>query len=429
MSQMQPNTPDYDPMLGEDDLFAPRLLRFPWKILAIPLLLGTVAVIGGCALMGVWLLGQISTDGEPVEPFIIQSSPTLAALSGQPGQVLSTPTSNAGPTATPPPTAFFPTLTPQPPTITPTPTVTPCIQVVAAGDSLTSLSVACGHRHRDVIDLIVEINNLRSPDNIQVGQVIEIPWPTPTLNPDAETFEQGAGPESAVSTAPPVASGAGGGDELAAVLGEFVPDAVEAEPTLQPGVMWYTVQSGDNILSIALQFNANIRILSELNPEVTFSQCDFGMDSGGGSCIVLLFEGQRIRVPAPTPTPTLSPTPSGSETPTPTPTATFNAPSLFSPGDRAQFGPDDIITLRWVTTGTLAPGEIYLLTVTDETANVTYTLTTSDTLYIVPDEWQLDDGQRHTFTWNIAIGPADGANRLASVTFASESRTFTWDSH
>ncbi|GAB4527247.1 MAG: hypothetical protein Kow0063_02300 [Anaerolineae bacterium] len=316
------------------------------------------------------------------------------------------------------PTLFMPTLTPAPPpTNTPLPTDTPgpCEQVVQAGDTLLSLASRCGHRHLDVVDAIIDLNGLRSAESIQIGQRIFIPWPTPTPGgiPDESSSDSGGGLSGE--------SGAG--------VAEAVPGlGPTSTPTLQPGVMWYTVQPGDTIIGIALQFDANVEILSQLNPEVTFSQCDFGMDSGGPNCIVNLFEGQRLRVPAPTPTPTLSPTPSGSETATPTPTPTYNAPALLSPGDRALFSADELITLRWVTTGVLAEGDVYLVTVRDLTSSVVYTATTTETLFIIPAEWQPTDGQRHTFSWNVAIGRADGSGGLASETFRADSRLFFWDS-
>ena len=81
-----------------------------------------------------------------------------------------------------------------------------------------------------------------------------------------------------------------------------------------------------------------------------------------------------------------------------------------------------------MTTGVLGPDEIYQVTVTDTTAGMVYTETTSDTLFIIPAEWQPADGQRHTFTWQVAVGPAGTTGGLASITFNTPSRLFFWDS-
>lgn len=409
-------TPVYSPDLGEDDLYAPRLLRFPWWGVVVPI----VAI--GVVLLGVVVFATASFFGRAG---LRQPGTTSAPLGGStpvPTLALGGATPESAPGSTAMATLFMPTLTPAPPpTNTPPPTDTPgpCEQVVEEGDTLLSLASRCGHRHLDVVDAIIDLNGLRSAESIQIGQRIFIPWPTPTPGAPLDAASTGqAGTEEGNL---PEETGA----ELALAMPGPGPTLT---PTLQPGVMWYTVQPGDTIIAIALQFDANVEILSQLNPEVTFSQCDFGMDSGGPNCIVNLFEGQRLRVPAPTPTPTLSPTPSGSETATPTPTPTYNAPALLSPGDRALFRADELITLRWVTTGTLAEGDVYLVTVRDLTAGVVHTATTTETLFIIPPEWQPADGQRHTFSWNVAIGPADGRGELASETFRTDSRLFSWDS-
>ncbi|MFC1959675.1 LysM peptidoglycan-binding domain-containing protein [Chloroflexota bacterium] len=407
----------FDPGLGEDDLYAPGLLRFPWWGIVIPLLLGCLAMVVCGLLAGVafsrglgFQWGQPASQGvqaTPVPTFGLPGGPT-PALGG-----------TAYPTLDLQPVTVTPT---PPPSATPTATPGPCEQMVNPGDTLISLAIACGHQDLAVLDEIIQLNGLRSAESVQLGQTVLIPWPTPTLSiPDNGEDGAAVAPdvEGSVIEDPETT----GGDAEVTAISVVIPS-----PTLQPGVMWYTVQPGDNILSIAVQFQANIEIMAQLNPEVTFSQCDFGMDSGGGNCIVQLYQGQAIRVPAPTPTPTLSPTPSGSETPTPTPTPTFNAPSLLSPGNLFLFGPDDIVTLRWVTTGVLAEGDIYRLTVNDTTLGEVYTATTSETVFILPGEWQPDDGARHMFTWDVAVGPSDGMDNLTSVTFNTPAQMFYWDS-
>ena len=405
--------PRFDPALGEDDLYLPRLLRFSWWGVAAPVALAIIALIAIGFLGGASFNRTGASDLGPPDTSGVRTAVPTLALDGAPAGSSS---------LTPSATLFLPTLTvPPPPSATPEPTATPgpCDQVVQAGDTLITLAIRCGHNDLAILDVIVDLNGLRSAESIQQGQHILIPWPTPTPGAtEADTPADGG--TTGQSAAPADTTGAGS-DPYA--ISEVIPTA-----TLQPGVTWYTVQTGDNIIQIAVQFDATIEILSQLNPEVTFSQCDFGMASGGGNCIVQLVAGQQLRVPVPTPTPTLSPTPNGSETPTPTATPTFNAPSLLNPGDRALFGRDDIVTLRWVTTGVLGPDEIYQVTVTDTTAGRVYTETTNDTLFIIPAEWQPANGQRHTFTWQVAVGPAGTTGGLASITFNTPSRLFFWDS-
>jgi hypothetical protein len=202
------------------------------------------------------------------------------------------------------------------------------------------------------------------------------------------------------------------------------PPTARPSATLLPGVRWHVVQPNENIVSVAFDNFTDVQTLSQLNPEITFSQCDFGNPSGGPECAVMIYAGQQIRVPAPTPTATLSPTLSGSETATPTLTPTFNAPSALSPADHILFTRSELITLRWVGSGTLSEGETYRVRVDDLTSGQTYTADTTDLSYILPNDWQGRDGQRHDYRWTISvISLANPDNPY----FTTEPRLFTWE--
>lgn len=312
------------------------------------------------------------------------------------------PTVTIGPpTRTPTPTVL-PTETP-----TPTPTREPCRQTVRSGDVLWDVVVRCGHFSDAVFAQVIEINNLRDAGTIFAGQVLEIPWPTPTVDPNIPTFTPNPEAQSEVQN---IAF-----DNL------FFPTA-----TLQPGIMQHRVVAGENIIMIALQYKATVEILSQLNPEVTFSQCDFGLALGGERCNVIVYEGQLLRVPAPTPTPTLSPTPSGSETPTPTPTPTFNAPVPQSPSNRAFFRQNELVTLRWSPTGTLGADETYRVIVKNLDTQMTYTAYTLDTVFIVPPDWQSKTTTitRHEYEWTISVVNINDTNL---VTYTTPARIFVWE--
>ncbi len=325
-------------------------------------------------------------------------------------------------TNTPRPSLALPTVTPQPPTPTPTETPGPCRVTVQPGDGLIGLASRCGHRSMDVIPLILELNGLSAPESIQVGQQILIPWPTPTLDPNAPTPT-------------PVGGNIGRRAGADLVFVENVDAASSSPPTetptptpvpteaLPPGVTWHVVQPNENMIIIASIYNTNAETLAQLNPEISFSQCDFSLDTGGPRCTVLLRQGQRMRVPAPTPTPTLSPTLSGSETPTPTATPTFNAPSAIAPPDRALFGVDDIITLRWITTGALGPGERYRVIVRDLTAEREFSADTTDLLFIIPVEWQGADQRLHVYEWTVSVIREQAPD---SPLFTTNPQTFSW---
>jgi hypothetical protein len=395
--------------LGDADLNEGLLPRAPVNGLFI-----------GCALIGAILilaLFLISRQGTAVTSGPETSTPdqtgTLPAV-----VLLDTPGSGSLTPVVPPPTntrivvmptMAFDTVTPMPPTLTVTPTRGPCIQVASQGDTLSGLAARCGFQDMTlVIPEVLRINNMQSAAELQIGQSVEIPWP------DELGAEAGAEAASGDATVDPAIA---------------TSDPMSLEPTLPPGVTWYTVKTGDTALSIVLELDINIRILRDLNPEMSFDTCDFGQVGGGPSCNVMVFEGQRVRVPAPTPTATMPPTLTGSETAMPTATPTYNAPFSISPSENMLFETFELPTLRWVASGVLRQDEVYLLTVDDRTGGVLYYVTTRDLSFQAPPEWQPTDGRRHVFAWNVAVARLQpGTNTAAPTAFKTETRTFTWES-
>ena len=278
----EPAEPQYDFRLGETDLAEASLSRTGRVLSALLVAL----VLLGAALAA--LAVRSSSAG--------QSAGDLASPTQKPRRV-------AGPTVTPgTPTATYtasliPTAIPSD-----TSTPSPCIRRVAAGDSLIGIVTGCGHRNLDILPTVMILNAIADEALIQVGQEIVVPLPSPTRDPAA--------------TAPAEAKAApGSADDLELALLAFDPLAPTETPTLLPGLMWHIIQPDENMIVIALKYKANAKALSDLNPEIEFLLCDFGLDFGGPECTVELRQGQRIRVPAPTPTMTPIPSPSGSETP------------------------------------------------------------------------------------------------------------------
>lgn len=403
--------PRYDVRYGETDLLeGGRRSRGEVYLFGGILTLVAVACVGGLVMLALrWLSPE---SAAPTETPTAQVSQAPVALI----------------TNTPMPSPIIATITPPPPTATNTPTPGPCTHVVKAGEDLISIAIGCGHHSMDVMPLILELNGLASAGMIHVGQEIMVPWPTATLDPNAApppTSDSAAGAQMVDSSgaSAPATSAIIPGLEVASA-GTLPPPTPKPSATLLPGVMWHVVQPNENIMSIAFSNNTNVEVLSQLNPEITFSQCDFGNPAGGPECSVMIQQGQRIRVPAPTPTPTLSPTLSGSETPTPSLTPTFNAPSALSPADRALFRPDELITLRWVASGTLDAGETYRVRVEDLTAGTVNTSDTTELSFILPAEWQGRDGQRHDYRWQVSVIRLDHPDQPL---YTTEPRTFTWE--
>jgi LysM domain len=396
----------YDDRYGETDLLEGTLRRRSETALFGLALILVLVLCGGL----VWLFGSQFLSARFLPPSATPSRtppPTqiLAATSTVPVLILATNTPRPMP-------ANLMTVTAAPPTETPIPPPTPCSRIVQPGDTLLSIAFFCGHRDLAVIDVIVAENGLDSPEALQLGQEIIVPPPTPTSDPNLATAE---------STSEAGANNASVARVDVPTLG---PEVTPTE-TLQPGVAWHTVRRDENMLTIAVTYGASAEILSQLNPEIEFLQCDFEFDSGGPRCTVLLYEGQNVRVPVPSATPTLSPTPNGSETPTPTLTPTFNAPSALSPGDRAFFRHDELITLRWVTTGTLSSEQIYRIFVRDLTNSRLYNADTRNLFFIIPVEWQGKDERRHDYEWTVSVIDPEQPD---TPIFVANPRVFIWES-
>jgi LysM domain len=397
-----PKTQQYTRDYGETDLSETELHEKGRNIL-----FAAIAIIGVVALIALVFV---------LSPYLSPAEPNLQQLTSSPSQSAILPVASDIPLAlstnTARPSPILITVTPAPPTLSPTPTPGPCVRVVQSGDSLISLAGSCGHRDLAVLDVILQENDLAAPEALQVGQEIIIPWPSPIVDVNAlsPTAEEASTSVSQVTSPQP---------------SNVADPQIASVPTLQAGVAWHRIISGETIVSISFTYGANAEILSQLNPELNFSQCDFSLDTGGPRCNVILVEGQQIRVPAPTQTPTIRPTLSGSETPTPSPTPTFNAPTSLSPSDRALFARESLVTLRWVTSGMLSQSQAYRVNVHDLTINVRLSADTTDLFFVIPREWQGADARRHEFEWSVSV---ISLNDPTNPTFTTEVRTFLWES-
>jgi len=415
---------------GEDDLFEGALPAFPVRGLlvfavAVLLLTGSVFFIwqrnsAGGSFDPTAEVMVITVTPESADSIILNTTTPVPVAMQATDAVLSVtatalvrprstvpPTNTKRPTITPteapfvpPPTLDIPTITPIPPSATLTPTRGPCVQKAKQGDTLSALMARCGVYSRDAIQPVLDLNNMKDAISLQVGQEVQIPWPTPTGG--APTNEPGTTPGAAVMQ--------------------------DVEPTLQPGLAWHTVGKNDSAITIALRYHTTIKILNDLNPEISssFLKCDPGVPMGGQDCIVTLNPGQRIRVPVPLPTPTLSPTPNGSETATPTYTATFNAPYLISPGNNMLFEASEFPVLRWSASDRLAPGQVYLITLKDITSAKMWRIPTKEMFYPLTTEIQSADGKRHEFEWSVGIAIETNGIIPDATNYVTETRSFVW---
>lgn len=298
-----------------------------------------------------------------------------------------------------------------------------------------------------------------------------------------------------------------GNVEVAAELPTFTP-TVTSSPTITPSPTQtstptltptpaptstpvppqsYTVQSGDTLLTIALEFDLTVDQIKAYN----------GLDSD------FLNEGQSLLIPPPTPTPGPTPTldpdaapdelapfilhtvragdtlstiaerygirvddirtandiaansetinvdqvltiPQYTPTPeaqsetiisgTPTPVLAYAAPDMLYPPDKAIFvGPDDVVILQWASNGILSDKEFYEIEFIAPAAEgkETTKIYQRATAWRVPiDLFPAADANERTFSWRISIVrlvTESGTPNYKVVSQTVRRRTFTWN--
>ena len=283
-----------------------------------------------------------------------------------------------GDTPTPTETATV-TLTPTvtlPATETPTATLQPPFEyTVSAGDGSCS---QIAFNFNISVQSIIVLNNLPSSCPISVGQVLKIPYPTPTVPPPATNTP------------------------------------LPAEATrISCETVQITVQENDTLSSIAANYAVPMDAIKDFNGLTTDN----------------VFLGQTLLIPlcerAPDPN-------------KPTPTATlpppYPAPNLLLPADGAAFTlANDVVTLQWASVGVLREGEAYQVIVEDVTASQTRRITdyVTDTKYIVPSTFRPKDNVAHVMRWWVIPVLQSGVDDQGQPIWiasgaTSEKRVFTW---
>jgi LysM repeat protein len=262
---------------------------------------------------------------------------------------------------------------------TPTPTPLPPIKMtVQAGDTCLGLAAKVGLQD---INLITDQNG-KSVDcsNLQPGQELAFPQPTPTL-PPASTATRNAFKQT--EAACPFDS--------------------------------YTVEDGDNLSGIAGSYNVSIESIKKWN-----SQYSFENDVVFAGMVLRIPLCERLATPGASPTPT---------TPPPYP-----APNLLSPRDGTIFGSNDQeIALQWAAVATLRDNEEYVVTIEDISSGSADKILNyvKDTRFIVPTNLRPTDGSTRIYRWSVSVvrisGTTDAGNPIyISAGLASERRVFAW---
>ena len=261
-------------------------------------------------------------------------------------------------------------------TDTPTPTLQPPFEYTVSANDGSCSQIAFNFNVS--VQSIIITNNLPSSCPISVGQVLKIPYPTPTVPPPATNT------------------------------------ALPAEATrISCETVQITVQENDTLSSIAANYAVSMDAIKEFNGLTTDN----------------VFLGQTIQIPlcerAPDPN-------------KPTPTATlpppYPAPNLLLPADGAAFTlANDVVTLQWASVGVLRDGEAYQVVVEDVTANQTRRVTdyVTDTKYIVPTSFRPKDNVAHVMRWWVVPVLQSGVDEQGQPIWiasgaTSEKRVFTW---
>jgi LysM repeat protein len=189
----------------------------------------------------------------------------------------------------------------------------------------------------------------------------------------------------------------------------------EAIPTITPcGYVDYTVQPGDTLSSIALNYSIPIEALRTYNKLGTDSISD------GQKLLVPLCERTGVVYIDPTATPTYE--------------WDYPAPELLLPPNRSLFlQAVDYPVLQWTAVAGLLPGEGYHLEIElfniQATSNIDVFLTI--TRYIIPRSAIICNGSTISVIWRVTpvrviVDDTDGSVTWWPVGKGSESRSFDW---
>jgi hypothetical protein len=344
-----------------------------------------------------------------------ESTPTAEAINDEPinplpnvaeSTLTATATMSPSPSFTPAEVVQITSATPMPteaPSASPFPTETPgpWEYTVQDGDTLGFIiqQPPFNYRTFDVISEIVRINpNIPNENSLPgAGSVILIPRPTATPIPVGVELTQAFA--ATLSTIPEL------GIPIYSITGPHV------------------VRQGDTIVSIIEQYaGLTLEIFARLNRDINFIGCNFEQPGGGPNCNPLIREGQEVIVILPTPTLTLTPTPSDNEPPTATPTS--RAPTLVSPTEGGIAA--GTVILQWVSVGVLNADEVYLIQITDVTAETSVGYVTQNTSYRLPASIIPPTGETHEIEWTVSVARADSNGAYAPVGAAGRAHTFKW---
>jgi len=322
--------------------------RLPEMRLSLPLALSLLALIITLGVVVV-LLALRTSEAETLAP-VVEST------------ITSTPTVTMTPTITPTP-SLEPTFTPLP----------PIEYNVVSGDVCSSIAAIFGVS----VKSIVNENNLNANCDINPGDILMIPQPTPTASPQ---------PSSTLNPA----------------------QATDAACQK----IDYKVSSTDTLSSIAQTYNVSMDAIKQYNAMTTD----------------VVYEGMFLTIPLCERKPTSGPSP------TPTAPPPYPAPNLLLPIDGSPFSlNNDAITVQWAAVGELRSNELYAVTIEDLTSSDGKRLVEylNDTKFIIPVSFRPTDTVPHIMRWWVSVVRQVNSSSNATPAYEqagmiSEKRVFSW---
>jgi LysM repeat protein len=293
-------------------------------------------------------------------------------------------------------TTILPITLPPPTTLVPGPTAVIVKYKVKTGDNLTAIAA----KYKVSIQAIMAANGMKD-DTIRIGEDLIIPLPTPTPQPGSQQPPPSGATPTPISLQSPPTS---------------------AAPAGTPGVIRYTVQRGDSLITIAASNGSSVDAIRSANQ----------LDSD------FLSIGQVLQVPVGAWTPTPTDTTAAITTATPTLQFAYASPDLLVPSDHQAFhGKEELPVLSWTAPAILKLNEYYLVhmeyTVNGRKTTIVRSAKQVPSLRLEPADYPGANPKGTSFAWYVVIvgsaqatpAPGQPAESIAQSPI-SPTRAFLW---